>query len=302
MENIEFYAYPTLPPAPLEVAIEINPHNPLQINPQDQEQLNKDWVERGYARSSPIGTLSDVFFDKITGKTKLVYHLTEYKIYSGIAFPALPDTEKKLSPSLKESMRASANGCVVETADGKIIIQRRKEGLSTGGMLDSGAAGMMVYNTITRQLDWQEQALEKLVRELSLTPDAQLSPVTPTAVFSSRGPVNIPAPKGYFIGCYSGMVSCLIKVSYSYDELLHIFDPQQIHEIIGINKNDLADFIVDHTTVPKNRGFNGDGCASLLSTLPPPHFYQTIERINSKEKYQIRFGKLRQGKFLEQKI
>mgnify|MGYP001609774960 CR=1 FL=1 len=98
------------------------------------------------------------------------------------------------------------------------------------------------------------------------------------------------------------MISCLAKVSYSYDELLQIFDPQQVHEIIGVDKTDLADFIVDHTTVPENRGLNGDGCASLLSALPPDEFYHTIERINAKEKNKIRFGELKNGKFLEQKM
>ena len=298
METIEFYAHPTEKMNGLELTVEMDSHNPLLVSPQDQEQLDRDWTERGYTRSSPIGTLFDVSFNEQTGETRLRYRLTEYKIYSGIAFPALPDTEEKLSQQLRNSMRASAVGCAVETTDGKIVVQRRKEGLIDGGRLDSGAAGMMVYNPSTEKLDWQEQIREKLARELRISDRFQIRSVTPTAVFSSRGPAYVPAAKGYFAGAYSGMVGSRAAVNFSYDRVRGIFDAKEVGEVLGVDKNDLAAFIVERTT-KDNRGLCSDGCAALLSALPAAEFYDTVEKINSRETARIRFGYLRDGKFTE---
>ena len=298
METIEFYAHPTEKMNGLELTVEMDPHKPFSVSPEDQEQLDRDWAERGYTRSSPIGTLFDVSFNEQTGETRLRYRLTEYKIYSGIAFPALPDTEEKLSRQLKDFMRASANGCAVETLDGKIVIQRKKEGIIGGGMLESGAGGMMIYDYLTGKLDWRQQARENIARELSIKEASQIISLTPKAVFSSRGPAHVPATKGYFTGCYSGMVSSLTQVHISYDTIIKIFDKKEVQEVIGVDTKDLAAFILEPPT-KGDRGFSGDSCAALLSILPAAEFYDTVEKINSRETARIKFGSLRDGKFRE---
>lgn len=298
METIEFYAYPTGRAENLELLLEMDLQNPLRVQEQDQEQLDKDWIERGYTRSSPIGTLSDVLFNPGTGETRLRYRLTEYKIYSGIAFPALPETEEKLSSPLKDSMRASAIGCIVETIDGKIIVQQRKEGLISGGRLDSGAAGMMIYDDAAGKLDWRQQTQEKLVRELQITVETQLCSLKPKAVFSSRGPAHIPATKGYFTGDYSGMVSSLAHVTTSYDRIVETFDRKQVQGVMGVDKKDLAFFIIDHTGNGRHN-LCADSSAALLATLPSKEFYEAVDKINSLERARIRFGQLQEGKFRE---
>ena len=298
MDTIQFYAYPTDKVEGLDLLVDVDHHRPLLISPQDQEQLDRDWAERGYTRSAPIGTLSNVFFNTVTGETRLVYRLTEYKVYSGIAFPALPDTEEKLSPPLRASMRASAVGCAIETADGKIIAQRRKEGIIDGGRLDSGAARMMVYDSAEGKLDWQQQALEKITRELNIMDHSQISSLVPRAAFSSRGPVHVPATKGYFSGGDSGMVGSLVQTALSYGQISDFFERTEVGEVIGINKSDLARFIIEQSR-KDNKGLCGDGCATLLSTLPPDEFYQTVEKINSRESFRIQFGSLRNDAFIE---
>lgn len=296
MEAIEFYTRPNDQLGGLELTLKMG--NPLPILPQDEEQLNKDWKERGYARSSPLGTLVEVSYNYRTGEAELLYLLTEYKIYSGIAFPALSDTEQKILPQLKGLMRCSAIGCAVQTSDEKIIVQRRKESLICGGMLDSGAAGMMAYNPSTGKLDWKQQTLEKLSRELNLT-NASLSSLTAKAVFSSRGPAHVPALKGYYSGGYSGMVSSLALVNFSYDEVAELFDKCEVGEIIGVRKEDIAPFIVEQTT-SGSRSLIADGCGTLLSLLPEKEFYETVEKLNSKENSTIRFGSLKEGIFIEE--
>ncbi len=294
MENIEFYTFPNDRLSKLELTIETSGHFP--VNTLDKEQLDHDWIERGYTQSSPIGTLIDTSFNNQTGETQLRYRLTEYKIYSGLAFPALPDTEGRLSEYLRNSMRASAVGCAVETWDGKILAQRRKKGLSTGGMIDSGAAGMLVYDVQTGNLDWEQQTREKLARELNLH-DSDVEFLEPRAVFSSRGLVHIPAPKGYFIGCFSGMVGSYARVRRSFEELQDLFSREEVGNIIAIDKKDLSAFILENAVGV--RGLNGDGCATLLSLLPEKEFYGTIEKINSRETARIRLGSLKEGKFIE---
>ncbi len=298
METIEFYTPPKNGIEQLTLSIDFNPAQSLSISSRDQQQIDKDWQERGYTRSSPLGTLLNVCYNPRTRETKLNYILTEYKVYSSLAFPALSDTEEKLSSQLRNSMRASAIGCAVETIDQKIIIQRRKEGLISGGMLDSAAAGMMVYTPSTQKLDWQSQTYEKLARELSLTDLTKINSVKPTSVFSSRGKTNIPAAKGYFTACHSGMVSSLAHVNLSYDTITQIFNKKEVHEIMGIDKKDLAEFIIEHTG-PGNRNFCGDGAATMLSLLPEKVFYQTIEKINRKDNLKIYVGSLKNATFTE---
>lgn len=296
MENIEFYAYPVGNDKGLDLIIETDSQRSLFVSPEDKAQLDRDWIERGYTRSSPVGTLFDTYFDVRTGETQLQYRLTEYKIYSGLAFPALPDTESLLLEYLRNSMRASAVGCVVETLDKKILAQRRKEGLSTGGMIDSGAAGMLVYDVQAGKLDWEQQTREKLKRELNLH-DSDVQSLEPRSVFSSRGPVHIPAPKGYFTGCFSGMVGSYARVRRSSEEVQNLFSQEEVGNVIAIDKKDLSAFILENAV--GMRGLNGDGCAALLSALPTTEFYDTIEKINSRDTTRIRFGYLKEGKFIE---
>lgn len=307
MGQIEFYAYPTLATEVkgLELKLEMDAQNPLLPSPADQEQLERDWVERGYTRSSPVGTLTDVVFRAETGQATLRYQLTEYKVYSGLAYPALPDTGGKLSQVIKDAMRVSACGCVVETTDGKIITQRRKEGLIAGGMVDSGASGIMVYDPVLGKLDWRKNTFEKLSRELHLTAASQTPSIASqvrsliaTGVWSSRESIHIPAQKGYFAGDYSGTVGSRARVSLAYDEIVQIADRKWVEEIIGIYAQDLPDFIVEQVGAGQ-RGLTGDGCAALLVSLPAHEFQQTVERINSRGKARIILGSLRGGTFSE---
>lgn len=297
MENIEFYARREQSGRSHGLEVRIEVAGLLPLSPQDRDFLERDWKERGYTRSAPIGTLQEVTFDQRENTISLNYLLTEYKFYSGIAFPALPDTEEKLSQNLRKVMRASSVGCVVETADGKILVQRRKEGIIAGGMLDSAAAGMMVYDPMTGTFDWKQQTWEKLARELKIMDTSQIQALTATAIFSSRGPAHVQARKGYFTGCHSGTISSLALVNITYEALRETYSRSEVAELIGIEKSDLAQFIREHAGDEKC--FVGDSCAALLAVLPEKEFYETIERLNSRETAKIRFGYLREGKFIE---
>ncbi len=217
-----------------------------------------------------------VLFDT-TGE-EYAFMETSYGIYRATI-------EGKL-PRMKRKMRISSVGGAILT-NGQVLFQRRAYNLGQyGGKLDSGAAGIMhIKNGV---LDPEAAIIEKLERELMI-PNDEIEYLKVSCVHHASDPQAI-----------SGMYGFVIGVSTKPADLRNRANPEYVAETVTVDQENLPRFIVENFC---SGDLIGDGAAVLLASLPYDVFLDTVRQINnSSPEYQIRFGRLNNGIFIEERI
>jgi hypothetical protein len=274
MIEIQLYNRDLKPEELLEqVTYDSSQHFEELLSISDQQEIDKIWEERKRNQwDNSLGNLWD------TSQGQIVYTETNFRYYDTLGFTNNWEN-KPFNFQLYEYSRASSVGVVLETGDEIVIIQRRKAGLLAGGKLDPSVAGICVIKE--GKLDLQRTALERILQELSLSPE-EIYGLIPTGLHSSSD-------------YCSSMFTFKVKTDLEFGAIKErTSGSRMITEPIPVSKDKLPQFIVKHFL--KEGDLIGDGCAAFLASLEPEATEEVISSIN---KYQqiIKNGALVSGKF-----
>ena len=239
----------------------------------DHQEMEKIWKQRKENQwDSALGNLWD------TSQGQIVYTETNFRYYDALAFTNNWEN-RSFTSQLYEYSRASSVGVVLETGDEMIVIQRRKAGLLAGGRLDPSVAGVCVIKE--GKLNLQRTALERILKELSLSPE-EIYELVPTGLHSSSD-------------YCSSMFTFKVKTNLEFGEIKERtsgFDT--ITELIPVPKSELDLFIINNFL--QGEKLIGDSCAAFLASLKPNVAKEVVSSIN---KYQqiIKEGILVNGIF-----
>lgn len=93
------------------------------------------------------------------------------------------------------------------------------------------------------------------------------------------------------------MVDFGLTVNLEFGKMKERANQKYLQDLQAVPEQDLPEYIVKHFLEAQD--LIADGCANLLSSLPPDVFLDTVKRINKKEKL-ISFGHLMNGIFIAQ--
>ncbi|MEK6850239.1 MAG: hypothetical protein AABX85_01550 [Nanoarchaeota archaeon] len=280
-QKIEFFAWPN-DKGITRIDAGLIRHTRLEefYDDNDTEKIDSNWqaqLAAGNFRNLPMGSLWNTRQEN--SRIVASYLPTEYKVYNAVAFPH--NSNNPPSYRLRSLMRISSVGGVIFTSDDKILMQKRAEGVTAAGLIDSVVAGFCVSND-KNKLDFDCAIKEKLKRE-AVIDQKEVSSLEQRSLFSSIG------------YDFSGMIGYLVKTTLSSQEIALRANKKYIGSIYALKKNEIFDFIARHYI--KEQDMTGDGCAVLLSCLEQSEFEDVVEEIKSRGA-KIQFGQLSEGKFI----
>ena len=313
-QKIIFYKHS--PEKPLSFKITLNKENKTGLFKEtgyDQSNLERDVADdysiqknrlfrmkrKSYKSIFEAGTLLSQEYNKKSNSLLLNFGLTDYSVYSAIAFPFNKD-EIKISEHLKNKMKISSVGGIVITKDNYVFMQIRPEELISNGTIDSTASGVCYVKKALRlssglldaqeavklldikknSLDFISSMKEKIDRELNGLKGYKLQPC---AFFSSLGGENVINKKigGVFTGCYSAMMSFKIIINKNKEDFLKTLGKTE-SKLISIHMKDIEKFILKHQT-----SFCADGLSALISILDQERFNKIVSIINKGNHFKI---------------
>lgn len=280
--RIEFFAWPNDKEG-VKIDAGLIRHTRLEEFYEDGDigKIDSNWQAQlmtgNFRNSLPMGSLWNAIQEK--NRTIASYLPTDYKVYNAVAFPH--HSSIPLSDRLRSLMRVSAVGGVILTSDDKILMQRRAEGVTAAGMIDSGVAGFCTSND-ENGLDFNSAIKEKLKREVALEKKELIS-LEQRALFSSRG------------YDFSGMVAYLIRTTLPSEEVVRRANKKYVGNIYALKKDEILNFVTTHYI--EKQDMLEDGCAALLSCLEQFEFEDTVKKIKNHDA-DIQFGQLSKGRFI----
>ena len=267
MLHLQFYNRDTNA-GELVQALEYNPQRDIAdlLTEEERQRLEQHWQERAKRGfwNSEIGSLWDT-------QQGLKYIKTTFSLHDAVAV-SLSSGTTLFRPEILEKHRDSAVGVSLETADGLVLVQRRKEGLLAGGLLDASASGLCIVENGTLSLE--KAIMNKMKRELHLEA-WELEYLLPTGVH-----------RGYDYG--SSMVTFKAKLNKPFEEILY----GDVSGVIGIPHDDLPAYLVRHLT--PERDLIDDGYATFLAGLEEDVFQETVTML-LRQGCIIEFGSLLEG-------
>ena len=250
----------------------------------EKSKIESSWTKRlqlGY-KDNELGSL----WSTLDG---LVFMPVRFKTYDAVT-QHLPIQKGKVIPYsmvILEQLRTSAVGCVLETIDGYIVVQRRGTKVLAHNKLDSSASGMVV--SLEGKLDFEAQALNKLEKELGISRH-DLEYLVPTGIHRA---LDYGTAQFTFA---AKTMKTLGQIREDKDpECNEDLDKSRTQEIKGIELEHLPSFIIDHAT----RDLIGDGIATLLKSINNQDIFGGIISTLKLKGINIVSGTLKDGIFIE---
>ena len=180
--------------------------------------------------------------------------------------------------NLVRTFRVSSVGAAVETADGKIVVQRRASDLPVAPrLLDSSAAGLCAARY--DRLHFEDVIRDKLREELGIMAD-DIAQLALTGVHSATDYL-------------SGMFAYRATTTLPFTEIVHRHDRGRVAVLSSVSTENLGDFILDRYS---SDDLVGDGCATFLAALLASDFLGVVEELRRRGK-DIQFGQVKDGQF-----